>query len=60
MPLGKADDKENRKLSSPGNTQKCPGARKDGGFERRRTLKYVESQIHRPDAADGYFSVLPS
>src|SRR3972149_8833592 len=44
----------------PGNTQKCPVARKDGGFEARRTVLYVESQIHRPDAANGRFSVLPS
>jgi hypothetical protein len=38
MPLDKADDEKNRRRTYPGNTQKCPDARKEGGFERRRTF----------------------
>ena len=43
-----------------GNTQKCSVARKDLGFELRRTIMYVEAQILSPDAANGRFSVLPA
>jgi len=43
-------------LSLTVDAQKCPVARKDLGFEPRRTIMYVEAQILSPDAANGHFS----